>query len=64
MMAAQLEEMAQKQAEQGAEEQKALEERAKSKKTGTDILSAKKRYLALKREQEEEAKKTKASGAS
>jgi hypothetical protein len=33
--------MAQKQAEQGAEEQKALEERAKRKKASTDILSAK-----------------------
>jgi hypothetical protein len=46
MMTARLEEMAQKQAEQDAEEQKALEERVKSKKTGTYILSTKERYLA------------------
>ena len=64
MMTAQLEEMAQKQAEQEAEEQKAVEEKAKSQKTGSDISSAKERYLARKREREEEAKKAKASGAS
>jgi coiled-coil domain-containing protein 55 len=64
MMAAQLEEIAQKQAQQEAEEQKAMEEKAKSQKTGSDILSAKERYLARKREREEEAKKAKASGAS
>jgi coiled-coil domain-containing protein 55 len=46
MMTARLEEMAQKQAEQDAEEQKALKERVKSKKTGTDILSTRERYLA------------------
>jgi coiled-coil domain-containing protein 55 len=64
MMAAQLEEMAQKQAQQEAEGQKAVEEKAKSQKTGSDILSAKERFLARKREREEEAKKAKASGAS
>ena len=64
MMAAQLEEIAQRQAQQEAEEQKAIEEKAKSQKTGSDILSAKERYLARKREKEEEAKKGKASGAS
>ena len=64
MMAAQLEEMAQKQAEQEAEEKKAMEEKAKSQKTGSDILSAKERYLARKREREEEAKKAKTSGSS
>lgn len=64
MMAAQLEEIAQKQAEQEAEEQKATEEKAKSQKTGTDISSAKERYLARKREREEEAKKARATGAS
>jgi coiled-coil domain-containing protein 55 len=64
MMAAQLEEMAQKQTQQEAEEQKAVEEKAKSQKTGSDILSAKERYLARKREREEEAKKAKATGAS
>lgn len=64
IMAAQLEEMAQKQAQQEAEEQKAMEEKAKSQKTDSDFLSAKERYLARKREREEEAKKSKASGAS
>ena len=64
MMAAQLEEMAQKQAQEEAEEQKAIEEKARSQKTGSEILSAKERYLARKREREEEAKKAKASGAS
>jgi coiled-coil domain-containing protein 55 len=64
IMAAQLEEMAQKQAQQEAEEQKAMEEKAESQKTDSDVLSAKERYLARKREREEEAKKSKASGAS
>ena len=64
MMAVQLEEMAQKQAQEEAEEQKAIEEKARSQKTGSEILSAKERYLARKREREEEAKKAKASGAS
>ncbi len=64
MMAAQLEEMAQKQAQQEAEEQKTTEEKAKSQKTGSDILSAKERYLARKREREDEAKKAKATDAS
>ena len=64
MMEAQLEEMTQKQAEQETDEQKAMEAKAKSQKTGSDISSAKERYLARKREREEEAKKAKASGAS
>ena len=50
IMAAQLEEMAQKQAQQEAEERKAMEEKAKSQKTDSDISSAKERYLARKRE--------------
>lgn len=56
MMAAQLEEMTQNQAEQEAKEQKAVEEKVKSQKTVVDISSAKERYLARKREKEEEAK--------
>ena len=64
MMEAQLEEMAQKQAEQETDEQKAVEVKAKSQKTGSEISGAKERYLARKREREEEAKKAKASGAS
>jgi hypothetical protein len=64
IMAAQLEEMAQKQAQQEAEERKAMEEKAKSQKTDSDISSAKERYLARKREREEEGKKAKASGGS
>jgi coiled-coil domain-containing protein 55 len=64
IMAAQLEEMAQKQAQQEAEERKAMEEKVKSQKTDSDILSAKERYLARKRERDEEAKKAKASAAS
>ncbi len=61
MMAEQLERMAEQQAQAEAEEQKALEEKAKSTKTGTDILSAKERYLARKRAQE--AEKAKKSGS-
>ncbi len=63
MMAAQLEEMTQKQAEQEAAEQKAAEGKLKSQKTGADISSAKERYLARKREKEEEAKKAKTSAS-
>ena len=61
MMAAQLEDIAEKQAQQEAEEQRAVEEKAKSQKTSTEISSAKDRYLARKRETEEEAKRAKAA---
>lgn len=61
MMAEQLEKMAEQQAQAEAEEQKGLEEKAKSQKTGTDILSAKERYLARKKAQE--AEKSKKSGS-
>jgi coiled-coil domain-containing protein 55 len=57
MMAEQLEKMAEQQTQAEAEEQRALEEKAKSQKTGTDILSAKERYLARKKAQEEEKAK-------
>jgi coiled-coil domain-containing protein 55 len=60
MMAEQLEKMAEQQAQAEAEEQRALEEKAKSQKTGTDISSAKERYLARKKAQE--AEKAKRSG--
>jgi coiled-coil domain-containing protein 55 len=57
MMEAQLEEIAAKQREQELEEEKAREEKLKSSKSTTDIQSAKERYLARKREREEEAAK-------
>lgn len=60
MMAEQLERMAEQQAQAEAEEKKAMEEKSKSQKTGSDISSAKERYLARKREQE--AQKEKKSG--
>ncbi len=63
MMAEQLEKMAEQQAQADAEEQKGLEEKARSQKTGTDISNAKERYLARKRAQEaQEAEKAKKSG--
>ena len=58
MMAEQLERMAEQQAQAEAESQKALEDKARSQKTVTDISSAKERYLARKKAQEvEKAKK-------
>jgi coiled-coil domain-containing protein 55 len=60
MMAEQLEKMAEQQAQAEAEEQKALETKVRSQKTGAEISSAKERYLARKREQE--AQKSKKSG--
>ena len=62
MMAEQLEEMAEKQAQQEAEERRVAEDKAKSQKSSTDVMSAKERYLARKRERGEEAKKGKAAG--
>lgn len=60
MMAEQLEKMAEQQAQLEVEEQKALEEKARTQKTGVEISSAKERYLARKREQE--AQKARNSG--
>ena len=57
MMAEQLEKMAEQQAQAEAEEKKAMEEKARSQKTGTEISSAKERYLARKREQEAQKEK-------
>lgn len=62
MMEAQLEEMAAKQREQEIEEERAREEKVKSSKSTIDVQSAKERYLARKREREEEAKKAKGAG--
>lgn len=60
MMAEQLEKMAEQQAQAEVEDQKGLEEKAKSQKTGAEISSAKERYLARKKAQE--AEKAKKSG--
>ena len=60
MMAAQLEEMAKKQAQQEEEDRKVLEEKAKSRKTGADVQSAKERYLARKKGKTEEPSTSKA----
>jgi coiled-coil domain-containing protein 55 len=62
MMEAQLEEIAAKQREQELEEESAREEKVKSTKSTTDVQSAKERFLARKREREEEAKKAKGAG--
>lgn len=52
MMTEQLEKIAEQQARAEAEEQKGLEQKIKSQKTGAEISSAKERYLARKKEQE------------
>lgn len=52
MMEQQLEESRKRALEQDEEEQKRLEKASKSKKTETDISSARERYLARKREKE------------
>jgi coiled-coil domain-containing protein 55 len=62
MMEAQLEEIAAKQREQELEEERVREEKVKSTKSTTDVQSARERYLARKREREEEAKKAKGAG--
>lgn len=55
MVAAQLEEKARQESEAEEAKRKELAEKSKSKKTETDVLSAKERYLARKREREMEA---------
>lgn len=62
MMEAQLEEIAAKQREQEFEEERAREEKVKSTKSTTDVQSAKERFLARKREREEDAKKARGTG--
>ena len=52
MIAQQLDVMSEKQALAEAEEQKALEDKAKSQKSSTDISSARQRYLARKKAKE------------
>lgn len=57
MMEQQLEESRKRALEADKEEQERLEKASKSKKTATDISSARERFLARKREKEEAAKK-------
>lgn len=61
MIAQQLEERARQEEEAEAARQKEIAERNRSRKTTTDVSSAKERYLARKREREEAAAKEKAS---
>lgn len=60
MIASQLEEQARKEEEAEAARQKEIAEKTRSRKTQTDVSSAKERYLARKREREEAAAKEKA----
>ncbi|PKX98696.1 splicing regulator NSRP1-like domain-containing protein, partial [Aspergillus novofumigatus IBT 16806] len=57
MVAQQLEEKARQEAEAEAARQREIAERTRTRKTETDVMSAKERYLARKREREEAAKK-------
>jgi hypothetical protein len=57
MVAQQLEEKAREEAEAEAARQREIAERTRTRKTETDVMSAKERYLARKREREEAAKK-------
>jgi hypothetical protein len=57
MIAKQLEEKARQEAEAEAARQREIAERIRTRKTETDVMSAKERYLARKREREEAAKK-------
>ncbi|KAG9722829.1 hypothetical protein KCU73_g13872, partial [Aureobasidium melanogenum] len=57
MMEQQLEESRKRALEADKEEQERLEKASKSKKTDSDISSARERFLARKREKEEAAKK-------
>ncbi|KAI1310860.1 coiled-coil domain-containing protein 55-domain containing protein [Xylaria venustula] len=57
MLEAQLEQSLKRSLEQEEEERQKVERAAKSRKTETDISSAKERYLARKRQAEEEKKK-------
>ncbi|KAF1344436.1 coiled-coil domain-containing protein 55-domain containing protein [Delphinella strobiligena] len=62
MLEHQLEESAKRKREEEEEERKALEEKSKSRKTEADVSSARERYLARKKAQEE-AKKNKGAAA-
>lgn len=61
MVVQQLEERARKEEEAEAARQKEVADRNRSKKSTTDVSSAKERYLARKKEREEAATKAKAS---
>jgi hypothetical protein len=56
MIAAQLEERTRQEEEDEAARQRELAERIKTRKTETDVMSARERYLARKREKEAQAK--------
>ncbi|EAW06374.1 splicing regulator NSRP1-like domain-containing protein [Aspergillus clavatus NRRL 1] len=56
MIAAQLEEQARREAEAEAARQKEIADRSRSRKTEGDVMSAKERYLARKREREQAGK--------
>ncbi|KKK12864.1 hypothetical protein ARAM_006485 [Aspergillus rambellii] len=56
MIAAQLEEQARQQAETAAAQQREITERSRSQKSAGEVLSARERYLARKREREAAAK--------
>ncbi|KAI8626841.1 hypothetical protein F5Y19DRAFT_191323 [Xylariaceae sp. FL1651] len=61
MLEAQLEESLKRSLDQEEEERQKVERAAKTRKTDTDISSAKERYLARKRQAEEEKKKASAA---
>lgn len=61
MIAQQLEERARQEEEAEVARQKEIAEKSRSQKTAGDVLSAKERYLARKREREEAAAKPKAT---
>ncbi|KAK6386296.1 uncharacterized protein PV06_06823 [Exophiala oligosperma] len=62
MVERQIEEMAAKQTEAETEQDKAQQEKNKSRVTEADKMGAKERYLARKKEREEEARKKKEAG--
>ncbi|KAJ6120110.1 hypothetical protein N7523_004390 [Penicillium sp. IBT 18751x] len=61
MITRQLEQQARQEEEAEAARQKEIAEKARSQKTTSDVMSAKERYLARKREREEAAAKEKAN---
>ncbi|ETI20370.1 hypothetical protein G647_08405 [Cladophialophora carrionii CBS 160.54] len=63
MMERQIEDMLEKQKQAEAEENKAQQEKNKSRVTEADKMSARERYLQRKKEREEEARKKKEAGS-
>ncbi|KAJ5207343.1 hypothetical protein N7472_003791 [Penicillium cf. griseofulvum] len=63
MVASQYEERARQEEEAEAARQEEIAEKSRSRKTEVDVLSAKERYLARKREREEAAAREKSKGA-